>query len=236
MRSVSIIIPTYNEAQNIPLLVEEFFSIVPQTTYNIELIIVDDNSPDGTAEVAQSLSGMYPIKVLKRAGKLGLGSAVRDGFALSDREIIGVMDADLSHDPIIIPKMLDRLSSCDIAIGSRFEDGSSVEQWNSPWRKFLSYAGVAGARLLTGCKDPLTGFFLLHRSVIKDVALETKGYKILFEILVKGKYHTFAEIPFVFRDRMYSTSKLNWKEYLLFLWQIASYAWWKVRHKVLKRI
>lgn len=231
MRSISIIIPTYNEAQNIPLLVEEFFSVVSKDTYDIELIIVDDNSPDGTAAVAEKLANTYPVKVIKRSGKLGLGSAVRAGFVCSDREVLGVMDADLSHDPVILPKMIDELENHDIAIGSRFQEESSVEQWNSAWRKFLSYAGVAGARITTGCKDPLTGYFILRRSVIEGVPLQTKGYKILFEILVKGRYDSFVEIPFVFRDRRFSTSKLNWKEYLLFLGQIVSYTFWKLTHR-----
>lgn len=228
MERVSIVIPTYNEAKNLPLLVEEIFATVDKNAIDLELIIVDDNSPDATGVVAEELSKKFPIKVLHRAGKLGLGSAVRAGFAASDRPILGVMDADLSHDPKTINEMVVSLKDHDLVLGSRFKKGSTVEQWKW-WRKIISEVGVAITYLLTGVKDPLSGFFFLRREVIADVTLDTVGYKILLEILIKGLCRSTKEVPFQFRIRKFSTSKLDKKEYWLFLKQIIAYSWFKVK-------
>ncbi len=226
---VSIIVPTYNEAKNLPLLVEEIFGVVDRTRFDVKLIIVDDNSPDGTGAIADDLTKNYPIQVIHRAGKLGLGSAVREGFAKSNRDIIGVMDADLSHDPSVINSMLGEFEKgqYDIVMGSRFEHGSTVEQWKW-WRRLISQAGVSVTYLLTGMKDPLSGFFFLRRSVLENIKLDTVGYKILLEILVKGNYRKVKEVPFRFRIRKFSTSKLDTKEYWLFLKQIIVYSRYKL--------
>jgi dolichol-phosphate mannosyltransferase len=230
MLDVSIVIPTYNEAKNLPSLLEGVFQVINKAYINAEVIIVDDNSPDGTAEVAEQLKSKFPLKVLKRAGKLGLGSAVIEGFALSARSYLGVMDADLSHDPAILNDLILGLSEYNVTIGSRFERGSSVEDWTW-WRKLLSECGVAFARLITKVKDPLSGYFFLRRSVIEGVELNTKGYKILLEILVKGRYERVKEIPFMFRKRTYGTSKLNHQEYLLFIKQLITYTGHKLFSK-----
>lgn len=227
---VSLIIPTYNEAKNLPLLVEEIFTTVDRSQIDIELIIVDDNSPDGTGQVAEELGKKFPIQVVHRAGKLGLGSAVRDGFAHSNRPLLGVMDADLSHEPITINHMIPLLAEYDIVLASRFEKGSTVEQWKW-WRRLISEVGVMVTKLLTGVKDPLSGFFFLRREVIAGVPLDTVGYKILLEILVKAHYQKVKEIPFNFRIRKFSTSKLNSKEHWLFLQQIIRYSWYKLFKK-----
>ncbi len=221
MTSISLIIPTYNEARNLSVLCKEIFDSL-QEGVDVELIVVDDNSPDGTGRVADDLARTYPIKVIHRAGKLGLGSAVREGFKLSTRPYVGVMDADLSHDPAILKQMVSLLDEHDIVIGSRFQPGSSVERW--PWyRKLMSKVGVAVARRLTGVSDPLSGYFFLRREVIDGANLTTTGYKILFEILVKGRYQKIKEISYQFRIRQYSASKLNVKEYWLFLKQVVEY-------------
>ena len=118
---ISLVTPTYNERENLPLLAEEIFALVGQEPdIDLELIVVDDNSPDGTGEVAESLKARYPVQVVHRAGKLGLGSAVMAGFAQSARPYLGVIDADLSHDPAILPELVLSLRECDIAMGSRF--------------------------------------------------------------------------------------------------------------------
>lgn len=229
MIKVSIIIPTYNEAKNISLLCKEIFDSINKNI-DMELIFVDDNSPDGTGQIAENMKKMYPVRVIHRSGKLGLGSAVIEGFKNTDREILGVMDADLSHDPKILNDLIECLDFYDIVIGSRFEVESSVEKWN--WRrKFISRSGVAAARILTRIKDPLSGYFFMHRKVIDNIKLSTKGYKILLEIMVKGNYDRCKEIPFTFRLRKYSVSKLNYKEYFLFLRQLIDYAIYKIFKK-----
>ena len=226
MFNISLIIPTYNEAKNIPFLIEEIFATADKSKINLEFIIVDDNSPDGTGEIAEGLIGKYPVRVIHRSGKLGLGAAVAEGFKLSDREYVGVMDGDMSHDPIILNEMIFSLADNDIAIGSRFEEGSKVENWGLI-RKMISGAGVFMARILTGAKDPLSGYFFMKKDVIEGLNLKTKGYKILLEILVKGKYKKVKEFPYTFRMRKYSASKLNGKEFLLFLGQIVKYSFYK---------
>jgi len=217
---VSLITPTYNERENVPILAEEIFSVIAtEPGIDMELIIVDDNSPDGTGEVAEGLKDNYPLQVVHRAGKLGLGSAVMEGFALSEREYIGVIDADLSHDPSILPQLIHGLREYDITIGSRFGETSKVEKW-ALHRRLTSLAGVGFARLLTGVEDPLSGYFFLHRSGLGDLKLTSSGYKILLEILVKGQIKTHMSVPFIFRNRQFSQSKLNTKEYVLFAKQL----------------
>jgi dolichol-phosphate mannosyltransferase len=217
---VSLITPTYNEVENLPLLAEEIFQVLGSCPdIDVELIVVDDASPDGTGKVADSLVSQYPMKVLHRSGKLGLGSAVMEGFAMSERPYLGVMDADLSHDPAILPGVIRGLAQYDIVIGSRFGATSVVEDW--AWhRKLISMVGVGCARVLTGVEDPLSGYFFLRRPVLSGLDLTSTGYKILLEILVKGHYQSHHSVPFVFRNRQFSRSKLNSREHLLFAKQI----------------
>jgi dolichol-phosphate mannosyltransferase len=218
---LSIVLPTYNEGKNLPILVEEIFDVLTALPHvSAELIIVDDNSPDGTGQIAEELRDKYPVKVIHRTGKRGLGSAVMEGFRLSTRPYLGVMDADLSHDPSVLPKMLAKLADHDIVIGSRFNPDSQMEGKWPLLRKATSVIGVFLASLITRVSDPLSGYFLTKRNVVKGVELTSPGYKILFEILVKGNYSSVCEVPFVFRSRKYSSSKLNSREYLLFAKQV----------------
>jgi len=228
---VSLITPTYNERENIALLAEEIFGVLATCPdIDLELIVVDDNSPDGTGQVADALKDRYPIQVVHRPGKQGLGSAVMAGFERSTRDLLGVIDADLSHDPAVLPQLIRGLRCRDLVIGSRYNPESRVEKW--PWyRKAISQTGVFFARRLTGVKDPLSGYFFLHRRVFQDVSLTSPGYKILLEILVKGRYACFMEVPFVFRNRQFSSSKLNWTEYYLFAKQLLVFALLKRRFR-----
>lgn len=229
MKRISLIIPTYNEAGNIEPLIKEIDEVVNKSIADFEYIIVDDNSPDKTGIIAESLKEKYPVRVIHRSGKLGLGSAVIEGFNVSTREYVGVMDADLSHDPAILNDMIYALDKNDVVVGSRFIRGSEVEKWKW-WRKITSVVGVFFAKIISGVNDPLSGYFIFNRSVINGVKLETKGYKILFEILVKGKWNRVQEFPFKFRMRERSASKLNTKEYILFIKQIVEYAVYKYKN------
>jgi dolichol-phosphate mannosyltransferase len=187
---------------------------------DVEIIVVDDNSPDGTGAVADELSKKFAVRVIHRSGKCGLGSAVMAGFRLSQRDVLGVMDGDLSHDPSVLPEMIAKLDKCDIVIGSRF---NPVSQMLGKWpffRKLTSHVGVFLAKRITRVSDPLSGYFFTKRRVVETVALTSPGYKILFEILAKGTYSSTCEVPFIFRERKFSTSKLDFGEYLLFFKQI----------------
>lgn len=227
MIKVSLVIPTYNEAKNLPLLLEEVTNLIDKQKIDLEFIIVDDNSPDGTGKIADELSIKYPMRVIHRSGKLGLGSAVIAGFELSDRENIGVMDGDLSHDPAILNNLILSLDQYDLTVGSRFTPDSRVEGWNW-YRKIISTTGILLTLPLTNIKDALSGYFFIRRDVIKDVKLTTAGYKILLEILVKGNAKKTKEFSYTFRMRKYSTSKLNFKEFFMFLAQIINYYIYKI--------
>ncbi len=231
---ISLITPTYNENENIRSLTEKIFSSLKNhSDIDLELIVVDDNSPDGTGKTAETLKGRFPVKVIHRSRKSGLGSAVWEGFESSDRPFLGVIDADLSHDPSILPSLIYALKNNDIAIGSRYNTGSHTENW--PWyRKLISKTGIFLARKLTRVKDPLSGYFFLNRNVINNMTLTSQGYKILLEILVKGNYSKFTEIPFTFRNRELNVSKLNFAEYYLFIKQLCFFGCKKITDKFKK--
>ncbi len=219
----SIVVPTYNERRNVEPFLAELFAVVgTRHDLDVEVIFVDDNSPDGTADEIRRIAGSYPVTLVTRPGKSGLGSAVLAGFRESSRPIVGVMDADLSHDPEILPRMIDALADHDIAIGSRFESDSAVEKWTFG-RKWLSILGVMAARRLTRVSDPLSGFFVIHRGLLwplMDRPLVSSGYKILLEILCRCDYGATASFSYVFRQRTHSTSKLDVAEYRLFIKQL----------------
>lgn len=215
--SVSIVLPTYNEAENIRKLVHEIFKYVPKA----ELVIVDDNSPDGTGKIADDLQKrMRNIKVLHRYDKKGLGSAIIDGLMHAKGDIIGVMDSDFSHPPQLLPVLIKKIDEgYDFVIASRYVKGSSIENWPKI-RKLTSKIAIALARSLTGIKDPVSGFFFMRNYVIKNVALSPRSWKVSLDIIVKGKYSKTAEVPFTFRNRKEGKSKIAVKEYVNYILHI----------------
>ncbi len=218
MAGISVIIPTYNERSNITRLIPRIASILAGHDY--ELIVADDSSPDGTAEAARELANDYPVKVLVRLRKLGLSSAVAEGLKVSIGEVIGVMDADLQHPPEHIKEFLMAVSgSSDIVIGSRYVDGSKILDWNR-FRSIVSRGAIMLSSPLTDVKDPMSGYFFLRRSVIEGISFNPHGFKILLEILVKGKYNNVKEIPIVFKARKEGESKLGIGEYVSYLNQL----------------
>jgi glycosyltransferase involved in cell wall biosynthesis len=215
---ISLVIPTYNEKENIEMLIPELFQVFWKSGLEAEVIVVDDASPDGTADAAERLSGKFRVRVVRRQGKLGLGSAVLDGFIASRGEILGVMDADMSHPPDKIPEMVRELKKHDMVFGSRKVPGGGIENWPL-YRRIVS--GVAGllAKPLTPLTDPLSGFFFLNRSLIDDAGLNPLGFKIGLEIAVKCN-PAIKEVPITFRNRVHGSSKMNRGEiwnYLLHL-------------------
>ncbi len=228
-RLISIVVPTYNERGNIPALLERLRKALNDRGIAYEVIIVDDNSPDGTADVAQELSKIHPVKVVRRPGKLGLSSAVLDGLKVAEGEYIVVMDADLQHPPEVIPEMIEAAENgCDIVIASRYVAGGSVGNW-SILRKLISKGAILLAHILLPqsrrVRDPMSGFFLFRREVLEDVKnLNPRGFKILLEVLVKGKYSSVCEVPFRFGRRFKGESKLSSKEivnYVLHLLELS---------------
>ncbi len=227
---VSVIVPTYNERDNIARLIPLVHETLTCSGIKYELVVVDDNSPDGTAEVARELSKKYPVSVLVRPKKLGLASAIIDGLRIARGDIIVVMDADLQHPPETIPRLVEKIrEGFDIVIASRYVEGGRVEAW-SYIRKAISRGAIVLAHILLPrtrqIRDPISGFFAFRRSVVEGVNLSPVGYKILLEILVKGKWSRVAEIPYTFHPRTIGRSKLNSKEifnYIAHLLRLISY-------------
>ena len=210
--------PTYNEKENLDELVRRVQQACSSAGLSAELVIVDDNSPDGTGARAEEIAKSENLKVVHRSGKLGLSSAVLEGFKAASGSILVVMDADLSHPPEKIPEMVSKIESgeADVVVGSRYVRGGSVENWPFT-RRIISKGATLLARWLTKVKDPMSGFFALKRSVIDGVPLDPVGYKIGLEILVKGKYAKVAEVPIHFADRKAGKSKLGGGEYLRYI-------------------
>ena len=212
---VSVVVPTYEERDNVKLLIERIARTLDGRDY--EIVVVDDNSPDGTAEAAASLSQQYPIKVIQRHGKLGLASAISDGFGHSSGDIVGVIDADLQHPPELIGDLISAIEQrYDIALGSRLVDDGAMENWTL-WRKTVSRGATLLARPLTEVKDPLSGYFFMRRAVIDGGKFKPIGYKLLLEVLVKGNYKQVKEVPYIFGTREKGKSKLGLDEYIKYL-------------------
>jgi dolichol-phosphate mannosyltransferase len=210
-KSFSILIPTYNEHDNIIPLLERITTAIQGKDY--EVVFIDDDSRDGTPELVNTLSSKYPVRVVVRKDKKGLASAVVDGFGLVSTDIVVVMDADLQHPPEIIPALIKAIrDGSDIAVASRYVTGGGTEGW-SKTRKLISRGAIGLAHLLLPhsrrVKDPMSGFFAFKKSVISGVILKPIGYKILLEILVVGKGDKVAEVPFKFQLREKGESKLN---------------------------
>lgn len=208
-----MIVPTYNEKDNLEELAKRVTDACSTHALPVEVIVVDDNSPDGTGDYAEELSKKFPLRVLHREGKLGLSSAVLEGIKLAKGDLIVVMDADLSHPPERIPDMVGKITSgeAEIVIGSRYIPGGSVENWPVT-RRFVSKSATILARGLTKVKDPMSGFLAFRKSVVDGVSLNPVGYKIGLEILVKGKYTKVAEVPIHFANRKAGKSKLGGSE------------------------
>jgi len=212
---LSLIIPTYNERDNLPIVLERTYMMLGGIAS--EIIIVDDNSPDGTWVVAEQISHKFSnIKVVRRPKKMGLASAFLEGLNHAEGNLVGLMDADLQHPPELLPRMFNEVrAGADLAIASRYVHGGKVEGWPLH-RRILSRGATALAHLLLpktkAVKDSMSGFFLVKKEVIEGVQLNPHGFKMLLEILTKGNYDGAVEIPYTLKPRRYGRSKLSSKE------------------------
>jgi len=219
--SVSIVVPTYNERESLASLVDEVVAVWRAAGIEGEIIVVDDASPDGTGDEAERLTASYPVQVVHRPAKLGLGSAVIAGFGVARHEIMGVMDGDFSHPPAKIVDLLAPFTDerIDFVIGSRYVAGGGTERW-SPARLWLSRLACWLSRPLTPVRDASSGFFLVRRNVPENVEIKAGGFKICLELLVRGRARLVTEVPYVFAGRTTGTSKLNMLEALGYLRQL----------------
>ena len=209
---LSLVVPTYNEKETIPTLAEKVFASLDGAGISGELVVVDDNSPDGTAELAESLNEKYNNRI----------------------RVVN----DLSHDPNILPDMVYSITDggADIAMGSRYVKGGGVRNW--PWyRRFTSWVAIMMGRAICPVLDVTSGYMLMKRECIEGAELNPIGFKINLEVLVKGNYKTVTEVPFIFEDRLAGKSKFGGGEivnYLKHLWSLFGYC--REHHPQHKRI
>jgi dolichol-phosphate mannosyltransferase len=216
---ITVVIPTYNEAENLPKLVSALFTL----PLDLGILVVDDNSPDGTGSIADDLARAHPgnMDVLHRAGKLGLSSAYLQAFRSlldTDAEVITQMDADFSHDPAALVEMAKRIETCDLVLGSRYIPGGSTDLNWPFWRKALSAWGNFYARTILGIsiRDVTGGFRMWKKETLKAMPLErirSSGYIFLVEMLYLATClgFTIGEVPIYFADRRWGKSKMSFK-------------------------
>lgn len=215
-RKIALVIPTLCEAANLPALLHRVRGSLDPLELDYEILIVDDDSCDGTAEVVNAISAHDPrVRLLIRRGERGLSGAVIHGWKASDASIVGVMDADLQHPPELLPELLAAMhSGCDLAIGSRYAAGGKLGNWN-PLRKLFSGAAVLATwpiqRTGLRARDPMSGFFLVRRDCVVGIPFQQSGFKLLLEILVRARISSVREVPFAFGRRFRGSSKANVK-------------------------
>jgi dolichol-phosphate mannosyltransferase len=230
---LSVIIPTYREVENLPRLIPLLADALAETGLPGEILIIDDDSQDGTDVLCKDLAATYPVRLVLRRAERGLASAVLRGLREARGDILVVMDADLSHPPQKIPELIHPLLTreADFVIGSRYVAGGQTDARWSLFRRLNSRVATWLAWPLTATRDPLAGFFALPRSVYERAAarLNPIGYKIGLELIVKGGCRHIKEVPIHFRDRTSGTSKLGWQEqvnYLRHLLRLYLYRLW----------
>lgn len=223
-RLVSIVVPTYNERQNLPRLVASIQPYLKHRAY--EIVVVDDSSPDGTAELARDLAKTHPIRVVSRPAKSGLGSAYRDGFKAAKGDLIFEMDADLSHDPRYLPALIEAVEQgADIAVGSRYVAEGRIVGWGV-YRKIVSGVGNTLAKLMLGLRtrDVTSGYRCYARQAADVVQLaRSDGYAFQVEALYLARRRglRIVEVPITFENRTVGRSKLGPSEFLRFLQTLA---------------
>lgn len=231
---LSIILPTYNERENLPIIVWLIHKYLDKNSYDYEIIIIEDGSPDGTLEVAQQLQDIYgydKIVILNRGKKLGLGTAYKAGLDLATGDSIILMDADLSHHPKFIPEFIEKSKSgdYDIVTGTRYSGDGGVFGWDMK-RKIISCgANVLTQMALGPSVSDLTGSFRLYKkSVLRKLITLTKskGYAFQMEIIVLAEQlgYKIAEVPITFVDRLYGQSKMGIEEIVRFLFGVVNLA------------
>jgi dolichol-phosphate mannosyltransferase len=221
-----MVIPTYNERDRLAELVDALFAACAAHGVQLELVIVDDNSPDGTGAVADELARTRRIQVVHRSGKLGLGTAVVEGFSVASAAIVGVMDADFSHPPALVPQLVDvmRGSGADLVVASRYVPGGSTPNWPLR-RRALSRMACLLARPLSPIRDAASGFFLLRRDIARGATIQAGGFKICLELIVRAWPRSLVEVPYRFDDRELGESKMSLREAVGYVVQLRDLYW-----------
>jgi len=221
---LSLVIPTYNEGKNIAKIVNLLNQLLEEAIPKAyELIVVDDNSPDGTWEIATGLLSEYPqLRVMRRVEERGLSTAVIRGWQAARGEVLGVIDADLQHPPELLLKLWGEIvRGGDLAVASRHVEGGGVSDW-SPIRRFLSRGAqtlglVILPEVIGRVSDPMSGYFMVRRNCIAGRTLSPVGYKILIEVIARGRVPWIGEVGYVFQERQEGESKVTAKQYVDYL-------------------
>ena len=235
---LGLAIPTLNEADNMQPLLERLSVALARVPIEYELIVVDDDSSDGTAEVARDYAKRDPrVRVFVRRGKRGLAGAVLHGWGQTDANLLGVIDADLQHPPQVLPKLIEPvMNGNDIAIASRYlgSQDNGLSDWNK-LRALISRAGILVTAPLQkkkniNVRDPLSGFFIVRRECIEGVDLQPEGFKLLLDILIRSRVQRAVEVPFHFGLRHAGKSKADFRvafAYLNLLGKLSRHALFK---------
>ncbi|MFN6463310.1 MAG: glycosyltransferase [Nostoc sp. DedVER02] len=218
---LSLVIPTYKERDNIQNVVSILTQLLDESIPGkYELIVVDDDSPDRTWEIAQSLTDEYPqLRVMRRQQERGLSSAVIRGWQAATGSVLGVIDGDLQHPPEVLTQLLRSVDQgADLAVASRHVEGGGVSSWSIARRILSRGAQLLGLVILPGVlgrvTDPMSGYFMVRRSAIANATLNPVGYKILLEVIGRGQVDQVAEVGYVFCERKEGESKVTWKQYI----------------------
>ena len=213
---LALVIPTLREAENIARLLSGVQAALEPLGIRYEIVVVDDDSRDGTAAVVAAMACEDPrVRLLVRKRQQGLAGAILDGWRQTDADVLGVMDADFQHPPQLLPKLVAAIRrGRDVAIGSRYAPGGGLGPWN-PVRRLAAAWAVRAAWPLqrrTLCtRDPMSGFFLVRRRCLRQINFQRAGFKLLLEILVRGRVSSVEEVPFMFGPRFAGSSKLSLK-------------------------
>jgi dolichol-phosphate mannosyltransferase len=213
---LAIVIPTLCEAENIGGLLNQVCAVLDPLRIPYEILVVDDDSSDGTGDVVSEISNENSrVRLLVRKGQKGLSGAILHGWQHTDAAILAVMDADLQHPPELLPELISALHrGRDLTIGSRYTPGGDLGTWN-PFRKLLSAAAVWATlpvqQKRLRARDPMSGYFMIRRHCLEDIPFQRSGFKLLLEILVRARIGSVEEIPFVFGSRYRGASKANFK-------------------------
>lgn len=221
---LSMIVPTYNEAKNIEEMIRRLAELLDGAMPSAyEIIVVDDNSPDGTADIALKLAARYPqLRVMRRVQERGLSTAVIRGWQASRGEVLAVIDADLQHPPEVTVNLCAEMDrGADLAVASRHIDGGGVSDWSALRRVLSRAAQLIGLTILPEVvgrvSDPMSGYFMVRRDALLGVTLNPLGYKILIEVIARGRCDWIGETPYVFRERVEGESKVSRKVYFDYL-------------------
>lgn len=227
---ISLVIPTYEEAGVIEAALRRAATALRETGEDFELIVVDDSAGESTAERARALAADLPVRVLRREGKRGLATAVVEGWRMARGDVLGVMDADLQHPPEVLTRLVEALHdpNVDVAIASRHVPGGGSPHWSLARRAVSWLTGHLAACVLpwtlASVHDPMSGMFMLRARALSGVELCPLGYKILLEVLARGRWGNLVEVPYAFKPRRHGSSKLGLRqsaEYLVHLLRLA---------------